>query len=74
MSRSYRHNPIAAIAGSGSEKWDKQKANRKLRKRVKDAIRNNKEIPLLREVSNVWMMNKDGKMYFGDRHPKLMRK
>lgn len=32
-------------------------------------------LPLLRELSNVWSMAKDGKMIFDPQeHPKLMRK
>lgn len=83
MSRSRRKKPIAGIAGGTShesEKWDKQKANRKLRHRVKEAIEGEEEVlPAQREVSNVWSFYKDGKHWYGDWDDedglrKLMRK
>lgn len=78
MSRSRRHTPISGITKASTEKTDKRLANRKARKRVKEQLSIDPEVPVLplkREVSNVWLMDKDGKMRFdATRHPKLMRK
>ncbi|MEM9998201.1 MAG: hypothetical protein AAF809_10920 [Bacteroidota bacterium] len=78
MSRSRKKTPIAGITTARSEKHDKRLANRRLRRRVRQRLaagRDGTDLPLLREVSNVWTMEKDGKVYFGSAvHPKLMRK
>ncbi len=78
MSRSYRKTPITGITTAASEKRDKQLANRRLRRRVKQALRGEPEaqvLPLKREVSDVWTMDKDGKRWFdAGRFAELMRK
>ena len=52
----------------GSEKKDKQIAHGTLRAAERQAIATGKEIsPLLREVSSLYNMKKDGKYYFGPR-------
>jgi hypothetical protein len=70
MSRSYRKHLVAGHSGCRSEKKDKQIANRKLRHRVKLVMKKDVEsevlLPVLREVSDVWCMGKDGKGYYGD--------
>ncbi len=43
-----------------TEKQDKRKANRKLRRKTRVDPEN---APLLREVSDVWSFDKDGKKY-----------
>ncbi len=82
MSRSKKKNPFNGIAG-GSEKYDKRKANRIFRRKTKRENRlidpfageRDHKYPKMREVSNKWLMNKDGKFYFKeDQYPKLMRK
>jgi len=76
MSRSKRRTPIFGHGG-GSEKWDKREANRKLRRKSKSLLKSINEnviMPLMREVSNVWSMNKDGKSYFNKATEKDMRK
>lgn len=81
MSRSRRHRPIHGIAG-GSEQYDKRLANRRLRRTHKQLIRSESEIdivilPVMRDISNVWSFNKDGKSYFGQMEhtdPALYRK
>jgi len=74
MSRSRRKNPICGWTICKSEKEDKSIANRRLRRRVIDAIRRNEEIyPELREVSDVWNFGKDGKQWV-DTDSKAMRK
>ena len=66
MSRSRRKSPIIGV-GSRSDKQDKRNANRKLRRRVKETIKTQDsetidELPILREVSNVYDFTKDGKI------------
>jgi hypothetical protein len=78
MSRSYRKTPIRGITTAASEKQDKQFANRRLRRVVKQVLKDEPEaqvLPLQREVSDVWAMDKDGKRWFdAGRHAGLMRK
>ena len=75
MSRSRRKTPVVGWTLAESEKGDKQKANRKLRRLAKEAVRLAKEPPIQRETSNIWLMDKDGKQRFDpSEHPKLMRK
>ena len=65
MGKSYKKIPIHGIAGN-SDKKDKRIANRKLRSKVKQNLlyyNENTKLPILREVSNVWYMDKDGKTY-----------
>lgn len=76
MSRSRKKNPFS---GHGdSEKWDKRKNNRRLRRKAKVALEQDKEIlPIMKEVSNPWNMNKDGKSRLNkdsDWYEKEMRK
>ena len=66
MSRSKRKTPIAGITTSASEKKDKQAANRVLRRLTRADPEN---APLLREVSDVWSMGKDGKIRFDPDSP-----
>jgi hypothetical protein len=78
MSRSCRKTPIVGITTAASEKRDKQLANRRLRRVVKRVLRDEPEaqvLPLKREVSDVWGMDKDGKRWFDAvRFAGLMRK
>ncbi|HEU0300406.1 MAG TPA: hypothetical protein VFR37_13145 [Longimicrobium sp.] len=77
MSRSRRHTPIRGITTADSEKQDKRIANRKLRRKVRVAIRCDAEgeLPARRGVSNPWCMDKDGKTVFDPaRYPGDMRK
>jgi len=72
MSRSYNKNPIRGNTTADSEKKDKQIANRSFRRTSKQKIKNEKEPPLVRENSNVWTFDKDGKHWSVDR--KVIRK
>ena len=78
MSSSRRKTPIMGITTAVSEKRDKQLANRRLRRVVKQALKDEPEVqvlPLKREVSDVWSMDKDGKRWFdAGRRAELMRK
>lgn len=61
MSRSRKKHPFSGNGGD-SEKFDKRKNNRRLRRKSKVALEQGKEIlPIMREVSNPWDMAKDGK-------------
>lgn len=69
MSRSYRKHPIRGNC-SDSEKWDKQKAHRKLRHAFKLMLKEKGYEDLiedldLKDVSTIWTFNKDGKHWFG---------
>ena len=79
MSRSRRKTPITGNACSESEKHDKHLANKALRAKVRDALARDAEVmPIMREASNVWDFNKDGKQWLPKlaiaEQPKLMRK
>ncbi len=68
MSRSRRYNPHCSITTAVSEKYEKQKANRRLRKKIKQVILNDDPdemvIPIMDEIESVWHMSKDGKIRF----------
>jgi hypothetical protein len=70
MSRSYRKTPITGITMARSEKTDKRLANRRLRRKVKTGALELR----LREVSDIWGFEKDGKIYWRDLPEKEMRK
>lgn len=76
--RSKRKTPITGITTATSEKQDKRIANRQFRRCVKQLLDVDPEtdiLPLEREISDIWLMDKDGKTRFDpDRHPDLMRK
>jgi hypothetical protein len=76
MSRSYRHSPYHGCCAD-SDKADKRKANRLLRRVTRIAIvgfdPEADVLPVLREVSNIWNFDKDGKTGL-DADSKLLRK
>jgi len=75
MSRSKKKTKISGITGAKSEKIEKQDANRKQRRIVKQKVKSGEEeFPNKRETSNVWTFSKDGKMYDSDMEEKEMRK
>ncbi len=75
MSRSKKKTKIQGITTAKSEKNNKQEANRKLRRLVKQKVtKEEEELPLLREVSDVWTFDKDGKKYQSDMTEKELRK
>ena len=79
MSRSRRRTTIIGNCG-GSEKYDKRLANRRHRTKVRQVMKDGgfEDLPDLREVSNLWTMNKDGKFYFDEKayrdDPKHLRR
>ena len=78
MSRSSRKTPKIGNLSSGvrlGEKKNKQKANRKLRRLTKEEIRTIGETKLtIRNVSDVWLYEKDGKTYIGNLDEKIRKK
>jgi hypothetical protein len=70
MARSYKKYPIAGIAGK-SEKWDKRRWHKKFRSHNKQILKQqlhhdyfvHENLKHVRELSNVWTMNKDGKWH-----------
>ncbi len=74
MSRSFRHSPYIGYLGD-SEKTDKRIWHQRFRSRVRTAMASGRNIPLAKEVSDVWDMAKDGKMRFNSRkHPEFLRR
>ena len=82
MSRSKRKTPITGITTASSEKKEKRLANRKLRRVTNEMIRRGSLeddliLPEIRDVSNVWLMEKDGKMWHDPDNPenrKILKK
>jgi hypothetical protein len=78
MSRSRRKTSISAWDKRCSEKDDKRIYNRRYRHVCKQFLHVNYErelLPHLKEYSNPWAMNKDGKNWFDAREfPERMRK
>jgi hypothetical protein len=80
MSKSTRYYPAAGRLPGRSEKHDKRFAHRRFRRHEREAIHHGREPPVsLRQISDIWNFNKDGKRWFGY-HPeeewwqRLMRK
>ena len=78
MSRSRRKRPFHAVTTAESEKQEKRAYNRCFRHASEQALKADpmgESLPILREHSNPWCMDKDGKHRFDPvKHPKLMRK
>lgn len=69
MSRSYIKRTYHGITTADSEKQDKRLANRRLRRYVNQLLTNNQDpdiLPVIKEVSNRWSMDKDGRIYDPD--------
>lgn len=68
MSRSYAHTPIATICSCKSQKWDKQKANRRFRRAERTAMASGRydRIPCdMNEIASTWDFVGDGKTWYG---------
>lgn len=75
MSRSVKKTPKKGVTGAKSEKDDKREANRKLRRTNKVKLKaGNAEPKSIKEVSNVWGFEKDGKQFLAKPSPKDLRK
>ena len=71
MSRSFKKRDFCGNTTASSEKQDKQFANRSLRRTTKTKLHIDPEtetLPTIREISDIWNFNKDGKHYFGHIH------
>lgn len=73
MSRSRRKTPIIGNSRAKSDKWFKQKANRELRSKMRDVLASKDPDTIdeegnikLKEVSNIWKSNKEGKQYYSE--------
>ncbi len=75
MSRSKKKTKIHGNTTATSEKENKQDANRKFRRIVKQKVKlDETKLPELREISNVWSFDKDGKRYNSEMTEKDLRK
>jgi hypothetical protein len=79
MSRSRRKHPFVGIVkNADSEKQDKRAYNRCFRHAAEQALKadpTGESLPVLREYSDPWAMDKDGKLRFDPvKYPELMRK
>uniref|UniRef100_UPI00404A94AD hypothetical protein n=1 Tax=Flavobacterium sp. TaxID=239 RepID=UPI00404A94AD len=75
MSRSEKKTKIRGITTATSEKENKQDANRKYRRIIKQKVKSKEsELPDLKEISNVWSFDKDGKIYDSEMTEKDLRK
>ena len=78
MSRSRRKHPFRGITSAESEKDDKRRYNRHYRRVCRLLLHidpQREDVPLLKEVSNPWSMDKDGKWGFDPKKfPKFLRK
>ena len=73
MSRSRKKNPVCGYVAESDKKW-KTESNKKLRRKVKSDPEENADLRL-KDVSNVYASNKDGKGRFDpEKYPKGMRK
>jgi len=78
MSRSRRYRPHCGITTAASEKLDKRRSNRRVRRANSQVLATTGDadrLKHLRAMSDPWDMEKDGKQRFEPRrHPRLMRK
>ena len=77
MARSRRHTPIFGITSQESEKADKRRGNRRLRRLVREVVATSdapEVLPALREVSDPWSMAKDGRSYWKEARSTDLRK
>ena len=68
MSRSRKKTPITGISSATTEKAEKQANHRRERRRVRQVLGVEPEadvLPHTRELSDPWVMPKDGKVYRG---------
>jgi hypothetical protein len=82
MSRSFVRTPITGMTTAVSEKQDKRLANRRLRRSARQRLHEVESgaeadavmVPLLRDVSNVYSFDKDGKQWLDNPEPSDWRK
>lgn len=67
VGKSRRNTPIVSNAVADSEKKDKRIWNRKFRRLSNEKIKQGDEPPAdIREITDVWLGEKDGKHYWPD--------
>lgn len=79
MSQSRKKTPVSGNTTATSEKQDKRLANRRLRRNSNQVLKasgleSEPVLPVMREVSNVWSFDKDGRHWMRNPTPKDMRK
>lgn len=75
MSRSLKKTPKTGITTAETEKENKRKANRKLRRVTKIQVKKGDSgLTSLKEISNVWSFDKDGKQFLKKPTKKDLRK
>lgn len=76
MSRSKKKTPKIGTTNADTEKESKRKANRKFRRTSKIGLKKSKDVlpKKIREVSDVWAFDKDGKRYLKSPTKKHLRK
>lgn len=75
MSRSSKKTPKIGITTAETEKENKRQANRKFRRVIKTKLKKGEvELPLTKEISNVWLFDKDGKQFLKKPTKKDLRK
>ena len=75
MSRSRKKTPKTGITSAETEKSNKRNANRKFRRVTKNQLKNgDSQFVAIKEISNVWSFDKDGKQYLKNPTKKDLRK
>lgn len=75
MSRSIKKTPKTGITTAKSEKADKRNANRKYRRITKVQVKKgDQQFVDIKEVSDVWLFDKDGKRYLKNPTKRDLRK
>lgn len=80
MSRSYKRVPVTGYSFAESEKDDKRRANRSLRRATQAGIQalgadtDTTNLPVMREVSNRATFDKDGRQWLDTPEPRDYRK
>lgn len=74
MSNSKRKTPKVAITCAESEKENKRAANRKHRRVSKIQVTQGNTPSKIKELSDVWNFDKDGKIFLKDPTPRELRK
>lgn len=75
MSRSTKKTPKRGITSAETEKENKRQANRKFRRVTKIQVKKgDNELPLTKELSNIWSFDKDGKQFLKQPTKKDLRK
>jgi hypothetical protein len=75
MARSRKKRPAGGITTAASEKADKTQAHRRTRRSAAAALaRGDEPEPSIRQTENPWSYSKDGKQWYDDPRPGLLRK